>query len=467
MIEQKNIETAQLALDRWEAGAADREDRVRKYSRYFTHVYIEQWLQKELPAGDRPKISLFLSADTIRHYRAKLFPGAAELGIQCFDDTKKTGKKTAEYEQHILDTYENNQMPQILKDESELFFVGGEACIYAPHNPAQTPGSAEANIFALNPCDVTIGIYGGKKVFGMHCQKITAQQARAEDWCKLSDDITNDQELDDLYYFDLYNFVRVINNDVNCSKVVKNPYAVGFEVPYFWIPNNSNPGSMEGNSEVRHLQVLDKELNFRISDYAQRLRDGVLGPVFVSGASPKNNISLDRDYINYLAAGGKAERLGLAGDGSEYLSYFNLLLDIYQKKTTITDDVLGTKNVNAQMSGVALQYKFLSLQELIAEKRIIWNVQLKALNRQILYYKFGPGIYRNKPIYAPILPADEVAEARTNATLVRAGLRSRETAIDVLNPNESAGEIVKKIQKDKKENPDFYLQTKNNDTIEI
>jgi hypothetical protein len=467
MSDENKKKAVELALKRWADDEVNRQERVKRYATYFTHVYIEQWAAKDIPAGQRPKITLFLSADVIRQYRAKLFPAAAELGIQCYDEPGEKTKKTSEYEQHILDTYEKNQMPLILHDQSELYFIGGEACIYAPHDPVNVPGKAEAKIYSLNPCDVTIGIYGAQKVYGMHEQTITAQQARRLEWCTISDDIPDSQELSDIYYFDLYNYVRVINNDVNCAKVLPNPYARGYEVPYFWIPNNSKPGSTVGNSEVRHLVVLDKELNFRVSDYAERLRNGVLGPVFVSGASPKTNISLDADYINYLAAGGKAERLSLAGDGNEYLEYFNFLLDIYQKKTTITDDVLGTKNVNANMSGVALQYKFLSLQELIDEKRIVWNSQLKALNRQILYYKFGAGIYRNKPIYANVIPNDEVADARTNIALVKAGLRARESAIDVINPNESVAEIVKKIQKDAKLNPQFYLQSKKDDTIEL
>lgn len=462
-----NIAIAELVLKRWEQGKAVRQEREARYLLYFTHLYIEQWAQKEIPAGDRPKISLFLSADTIRQYRAKLFPGRAEVGIKVYDDTTiqdsqdtTVTENTAKYEQHILETYEDNQMPIILHDQAEWFFVGGEACIFAPHDTTGNPGKdANTQIYSINPTKCTIGIHGNRKVFGMHEQTITAQEARLLPWCKLDADIDDSDVLSDIYYFDQSNYCRIINEDKLCSKVLPNPYTKPYCVPYFWIPNNAKPGSLEGNSELRHLRILDKELNFRISDYAERIRSGVFGPVFVSGAGNNKNINLDKDYVNYLADGGKAERLGLAGDGAEYLNYFNFLLDIYQKKTTITDDVVGTKNANAVSSGIALQYKFLSLQELVDEKRLVWDNGLKQLNKQILYYKFGPGKYRNKPIYANVLPTDETVAVRNAVLAVESGLTARETAIDTLNPNESAREIIKKINTDKEKNPDFYKKS--------
>jgi hypothetical protein len=466
----KSIKIAELALARWEEDKKNRAARAERYLLYFTHLYIEQWLAKEIPAGDRPKISLFLSADTIRQYRAKLFPGRAEVGIKVYPETTVTNEavptetETAKYENQILETYEANQMPLILHDQSEWFFVGGEACIFAPHDPIGTPGkNADTLIFSIDPQKCTIGIHGKTKVYGMHEQTITAQQARKLDWVKLAADISDDAVLSDIYYFDLFNYCRIINNDKESAKVIPNPYAPGYEVPYFWMPNNAKPGSQIGNSELRHLRTLDKELNFRLSDYAERLRSGVLGPVFVSGAGNNKNISLDKDFINYLGLGGKAERLALSGDGKEYLDYFEFLLSIYQKKTTITDDVIGGKNTNAASSGIALQYKFLSLQELIDEKRLVWDNGLKQLNKTILYYKFGAGKkYRNKPIYVNALPTDESVSANNNVKLVEAGLKARESAIDELNPNESAQDIIKKINLDKTANPDFYKKAPQN-----
>lgn len=463
--------TADLVLARWSDGQKDRQAREERYLLYFTHLYVEQWLSHELPAGDRPKISLFLSADTIRQYRAKLFPGRAEIGIKVYDDTltnedgidNTNAVETAKYEQHILETYEQNQMPLILHDQSEWFFVGGDSCIFAPHNPIGTVGkNADTMIFSVDPCKCTIGIHGNRKVFGMHEQTITAQEARKLPWVHLDQDINDEDVLSDIYYFDLYNYCRIINESNESAKVLPNPYINPYEVPYFWIPNNANPGSLDGNSELRHLRILDKELNFRISDYAERLRSGVLGPVFVSGAGNNKKINLDKDFINYLGDNGKAERLGLAGDGKDFLEYFNFLLDIYQKKTTITDDVVGTKNANAVSSGIALQYKFLSLQELIDEKRLVWDNALKQLNKQILYYKFGKGKYRNKPIYVNALPTDETVAATNAVKLVEAGLKARESAIDDLNPNESAQEIIKKISADQSKNPEFYKKESTN-----
>lgn len=461
----RNKSVAETALARWSDTKADRTDRANRYLLYFTHLYVEQWLAKECPAGDRPKISLFLSADIIRQYRAKLFPGRAEIGIKCYSDNLDSADPAiSNYENHVLQTYEENQLPLILHDQSEWFFVGGEACIFVPHDPTKTPGKgADAKIFSIDPTHCSIGVVGGKKVYGMHEQTITAQQARKLRWVNLPDSISDETILSDIYYFDLYNYCRIINEDINNAKVLPNPYAPGYEVPYFWIPNNARPGSQSGNSELRHLRILDKEINFRLSDYAERLRAGVLGPIFISGAGKNKNVSLDKDYINFLEAGGKAERLGLAGDSKDYLEYFQFLLDIYQKKTTISDDVIGTKNANAVSSGIALQYKFLSLQELIDEKRLIWDNAIKQLNKQILYYKFGAGNkYRNKPIYASSLPTDETVAARNNALLVESGIKARETAIDEMNPNESAKFIMQKIEKDRIANPDFYKKSSSN-----
>lgn len=457
------IKAAELALKRWSDDKNNRSLRADRYIQYFTHLYVEQWLAREIPIGDRPKISLFLSADTIRQYRAKLFPKCADIGIKVYPETQETDNtenetNTAIYENHVLETYEANQMPIILHDQAEWFFVGGDACIFTPHDPTATPGSgADTLIFSIDPTQTTIGIHGNKKAYGMHEQSITAQQARTLDWVHLSNDIDDSAILSDIYYFDEFNYCRIIDQDLNCIKVLPNPYEDNYKIPYHWIPNNAKPGSLEGNSELRHLRILDKELNFRISDYSERLRSGVLGPVFISGAGNNKNISLDKDYINFLSDHGKAERLGLPGDSKDYLEYFKLLLDIYQKKTTITDDVVGTKNATAATSGIALQYKFLSLQELIDEKRLIWDNNLRQINKTILYYKFGSGKkYRNKPIYANNMPADETTQARNAALLVESGLQSRESAIDELNPNESANEIIKRINKDKTANPDFY-----------
>lgn len=457
---------AELALTRWSDDAKNRADRTQRYLMYFTHVYVEQWAAKDIPAGDRPKISLHLTADTIRQYRAKLFPGRAEIGVKCYPETVNNDQNTdstatADYENTILDAYEANEMPVILHDQSEYFFVGGDACLFVPHNPAGTPGKgAEALIYSMDPRKTSIGIFGNQKVYGMHEQTITAQQARKLPWVHLPEDMADATVLSDIYYFDLDYYCRIINEDKNSSKVLPNPYETDYKIPYFWAANNSLPGSIQGNSELRHLRILDKELNFRLSDYAERLRSGVLGPVFVSGAGNNKNISLDKDYINYLPLGGKAERLGLPGDGADYLEYFNFVIDLYNKKTTITDDVIGTKNANAASSGIALQYKFLSLQELIDEKRLVWDNLLRHMNKTILYYKFGAGKkYRNKPIYASVLPTDETAAARNNALLVEAGLKPRETAVDELNPNESAKDMMNKIDADMKKNPQLYKKS--------
>lgn len=455
--------TAELVLQRWGDDQKTREDRANRYLAYFTHLEIEQWATKDIPAGERPKISIFLSTDTIRNYRAKLFPARAKIGVKVYDEKGGTSDETAKHENHILDTYEKNELALILTEQSKWFFVGGEACIFAPHDPATgKPGNnAEAFIFSLNPTTVTIGITGNKKFYGMHEQKISAQQARKLDWVKLDENISDSTMLSDIYYFDLDNYCRIINQDKTNAKVIPNPYEYDYKIPYFWIPNNANPGSREGKSELRHLRILDKEFNFRISDYAQRLRQGVIGPVFVSGASANKSISLDSDFVNFLAPGGKAERLGLPGDGQEYINYFEFMLKIYQGKTAITDTVMGTKDAQSASSGIALQYKFLNLQELIDEKRILWDSNIKKLNRTILYYKFGGGQnkYRNEPIYQSVLPQDETIKVNSNIAAVEAGLKPREVAIDEINPYLAAGDAFKKIEEDMKKNPELFKKT--------
>lgn len=461
--ELKKITTAEMVLQRWADDQSARTDRFNRYLAYFTHLEAEQWAQKEIPAGDRPKISLFLSTDTIRNYRAKLFPGRAAVGVKVYPENKNQTEEeeTAKFENHILETYSNNELAVILAEQSKWFFVGGEACFFAPHNPAKTPGKdAETFIFSLDPTTVTIGLIGNLKFYGMHEQTISAQQARQLDWCHLDQNIKDSEMLSDIYYFDLQYYVRIINQDKENAKVLPNPYDPEFKIPYFWIPNNSKPGSREGQSELRHLRILDKEFNFRISDYAQRLRGAVLGPIFVSGAGTNKNISLDNDFINFLAPGGKAERLGLPGDGQEYLNYFEFLLKIYQGKTAITDTVMGTKEAQSASSGIALQYKFLNLQELIDEKRIMWDSNIKKLNKTILYYKFGSGKkYRNEPIYQNAMPQDETVKVNNNIAAVQAGLKPRETAIDEINPHLAAGTALEKIDEDMKKNPDLYKKT--------
>lgn len=451
------LQIAELALKRWKNSADSRTDRTNRYLLYFTHWNMEQWLKSEEPAGDRPKISLFLSFDTIRQYISKLFPGRADIGIKIYPDKTETQKDSSEQENHVLNTYDDNKMPLKLHEQAKWFFVGGDACFFVPHDSNQSLiGGADAKIFSLNPITVSIGFVGGQKVYGMHESSITAQQARKLDFVNLNSSIFDDEELSDIYYFDLYNYVRVINYDITSSKILPNPYSSGYEIPYFWLPNNSNPGTINGNSELRHLRILDKEYNFRISDYAERLRSAVLGPLFVSGAGNNKSISLDKDCINFLAAGGKAERLGLPGDSKDFLEYFKLLDDILARKTTISSDTAATK-INAVSSGVALQYRFLSLQELIDEKRLTWDDGLKEINKQILYYKFGSDHkFRNKPIYPSMLPTDNAQVATTNVLLVQSGLKSRKAAIDELNPYESAEDVIAEIDADKKLNPDFY-----------
>jgi len=437
----------------WAQSYTTRAARLNSYKGYHIHVYDDQWSDIDEPAGDRPKVEMFLSSDIVRKYRSHLFPQSAKLGVRFTPDPEQEIKVARElaskYEDQVLDTYRENKLPLILRLQAEFFVVGGAAVLYAPHDTKNNPGNkAKTLIYSLDPSEFAFIRLGYEIVAGMHRQPILVKDAKKLGCVTDIDSHDDLEEIDDLYYFDKQKFVRIIGDSF---KIVDNPLAgTGYEIPYYFIPNNPDPLTMEGTSDITQFEKIDQELNARLSDLSLRIRESILGPVTVSGDGVKK-YSLDPDMVNYVPTGGKAERLAPAGDGKEFLEYINLMLGLYQRKTAVTDPVLGIETAAVASSGIAMQFKFLNLDELIQEKRLTWDIALRHLNERIIYNYFGEKSYRrNDPIYPPATPTDETQKTNNAVAMVGAGITSRAAMTDDLNPTRTPEEIRQQIEEEKK-----------------
>ena len=378
-----------------------------------------QWTASELKERDAdklPSLTFNFSEDFVERFMAKLFPrsaatGVLEVGAKVFDDEK--GKYTRE----ISQCYRDNYLPAIILEQGTNFLVGGAACFFYPQNHI----TKETEIISLDPTTVSLGWKGHRLV----------QMAYVE-----TPDISKPREKE-IHYCDLKRFVHIDKNGK--EEIWKNKFDF---IPFSWIPCYPKPHTHEGRSKVWSLYDLDREINFRASDYSKRILENT-DPhlILYSEEAKKEDFKKGRSKISKLGKDDDARFLELK-ESPEVLEYIKELNARLRKKTGLVDASGTIKNA---VSGLSLQYQYSDQMDLIGFMRIFWDKAFRELNNAILFYEFGEGDYNTDPIYNPAVQYDTKQKVEEYDVMLRNKIISRHDAIDELRTVENADEKIKEI----------------------
>ncbi len=254
-------------------------------------------------------------------------------------------------------------------------------------------------------------------------------------------------------------------DDVNVTSL-PNPYMPQFGgytfpgiIPFIHIPNMRTGGEYWGYSDAETIITLQDELNRRLAD---------MGDILQNHAHPIIALSNFRGTIEDLPVGpdavwdlgsndGKAERLDGTGPGKEAMDYLHEIKTTIHETASMPEHAYGTQRGGTSHStGIAYAMAMMPVVERSREKRIRWSAALKKLAQMVLYMYYvrdplflsSQGIdyprtrlYTIEPVFADILPKDELQEVNENVALYVNGLRSLERSLEKLGEDDVAAEM--------------------------
>jgi hypothetical protein len=411
----------------------------------------DQWNSLELPGENDPQLTFNQTRDFINIYLPKLFPrnpftGAIEVGVTVKNSDEK---KKEQEEAKILETYEDNDMPFVLFEQGQNFFVGGAGCLYYPYDPVLQM----TRILSLDPsrCHIQFSSFGTVSAFAFE-DEISyeeAEQSLSKTFFQTvksffspvasSRTLTRKKRIT---YWDKYNQIILI--DGNTVLVTPNNSGI---VPFAWIPNMPAPHQHEGRSDGADLYHLDREYNFRASDIGKRVKDNTRPNLAVMSSLDVDKISRGEKGILALEKDDDAKFL-VVPEEKTGLAYLDRLETRMRFKMAINDAVLGQMRSN--ISADAMGYYFMPLLDRVALKRIFWDSAFKKLNSAILTNAFGAGTYRTAPSYHPALAVDAAFRTDIVVKQLQNHLISHTDAIDMLHGAENAPEKFSAIMEELK-----------------
>lgn len=383
--------------------------------------------EKERVAQNYSLLAFNASEDYVEEYMARLFPrnqktGAIEVGVKVFEEKDDLRQK---YEESILDCYDENFLIEILLEQGQNFLVGGAGCFFYP--PDSFGG---ATIMSLDPKKVFLGWSGRRlKWFGY------------------------ENETDDEIIFVTAKQTVVLDGDYKFKSVEENKH--GF-IPFSWIPSFPKAHTKEGRSKINSLFDLDREINFRMSDFSKRAEDNTEPHRTVySNDADEDKIKRGKGKTTVLSQGDKMENLELK-EGQELLNYINKVDEKINKKTGVVDTA-GT--IKSAVSGLSLSFQYSSMLDKIGFMRVFWDRAFREMNRAILTYAHGPEFskksseiknYRTMPVYQPAIIHDSKQRVEEYKMMLEMGVISRRDVIDELRGVENSEDKLKEIEDEQK-----------------
>ncbi|MBU4477454.1 phage portal protein [Candidatus Parcubacteria bacterium] len=393
------------------------DKRKRTFESLFSFVLDgQQWTSEELTqrdADDIPSLIFNFSEDYVTRYMAKLFPrssrtGVLEVGAKIYNDDK--GDKIDE----VLTVYRRNYLPAILLEQGVNFLIGGAACFYYPQDSI----TRRALIYSANPKNCYLGWDAGELVRFAYVQEL-------------------DKNLKKIFYCDKQNLISIDEKNILIHE--KNKF--GF-LPVSWIPNNPKPHTREGISKILSLYNLDREQNFRLSDFAKRVEENT-DPhlVIFSDNAKKEEFARGRKKISQVGKDDDARYLEVK-ESPEVIEFADIIDNKMSRKTGLVDSAGGIKSA---VSGLSLSFQYSDMHDMIGFMRVFWDKAFRELNNAILNYKFGASIYETDPVYNPSIVFDSKQRVEEYDIMLRNKLISRRDAIDELRGVENADEKILEI----------------------
>lgn len=432
----------------------NKQTRAKQFEKYQNFILRGiQWESFEAKEGDDPELTFNKSEEYADTYLSKLFArnpetGAMEVGVRSLEKEKSKKEK---YENEIFSCYRQNKIAATLLEQGQNFFIGGDAAIYYPQDPI----TKKAKIISLDPTSLWLGWEGShlsEFAFEDEISLAEAEEVKKETW--LTRAITavmgqmtgeGDKRTRKVKRITYWNTQAQIIQIGNHFEVKKNETGV---LPLSWIPNKPIAHKHEGRSEFKSLWSLERENNFRMSDFGLRVKKNTAAILALFTKKDAAKLEENRvEGILPLAPEDKAEFLKIA-ENKEVLDYIETIENRMDRKMAINDAVNGT--IKSNVSSLAMLFYFSPLLDRIALKRVYWDEAFRELNRAILTYAFGSGNFETDPIYNPVMAVDQETKTKNIVLMLQNRLISHVDAIDALRGGENATEKIAEIEAEMK-----------------
>ncbi|HMM49082.1 MAG TPA: phage portal protein [Miltoncostaeaceae bacterium] len=229
-----------------------------------------------------------------------------------------------------------------------------------------------------------------------------------------------------------------------------NPYGW---IPYVVIPNNPDPLSFWGRSDLEDLYDVCRSLNQRLSVLDQILdMSGMPVAVIENVDAGGESLQMRPGAKWELPENAKAYLLDLLAGGG-----VGLHIDAIEELRRALHDLAETPRTafgdsGRELSGVALEVEIQPLTQKVRRKRRVMERAYRERNARLLdlMERFGGqsfgGLRRTEPVWPPILPSDDETQARMETALVAAGVRARRTAMAELGVEDPEAEWLRVLE---------------------
>jgi Phage portal protein, SPP1 Gp6-like len=238
------------------------------------------------------------------------------------------------------------------------------------------------------------------------------------------------------------------------------------EVPLVYIPHPPRVGSFYGVGHVDDLSGLSEELNRRMADVGDNVKNASYPLLVMRDVTGKLDTRQVLPGINALNMGtsgmtGKSPeiqdiRLDTAASIREGLNFSAELLQLIDRASFLTGVAYG-EDEGSQRSGVTLATRMWPLAAHIRTERNFWREGIRRLHRislKMMLSKGVPGItqemlrYRASIRWATMLPLDRAALVKEMVDRKQVGLVSVNGAVEQLNDGSDVAEEISLIEAD-------------------
>lgn len=235
-------------------------------------------------------------------------------------------------------------------------------------------------------------------------------------------------------------------------------------IPFVHVRNMQDNADYWGYSDGESVLYLIDELNRRMADIGDIVSTHAHPIVTLkSFTGTQQDLPVGPDAIWDLGKEGEANRLEGTGPSPEMMEYIQAIKTELYETSNMPETAFGTRGSGtSHASGLALAMAMMPVVERSREKRLFWKLALSKVAAMTFYLlairdpdileaaglSFGKVIqFAIEPIFADILPKDQLQSVNENVALSANGLRSQYRALEDLGEGDISAELAR-IQED-------------------
>jgi hypothetical protein len=235
-------------------------------------------------------------------------------------------------------------------------------------------------------------------------------------------------------------------------------------IPFVHVKNMQDGEDYWGYSDGESVLYLIDELNRRMADIGDIVQTHAHPIVTLKAfTGTQQDLPVGPDAIWDLGKDGEAKRLEGTGPSPEMMEYVQAVKTELYETSNMPETAFGTRGTgSSHSSGLALAMAMMPVVERAREKRLFWSAALRRVAAMTFYMlavrdpdileaaglSFGKIVqFAIEPIFADILPKDQLQSVNENVALSANNLRSQQRALEDLGEGDISAEMSR-IQED-------------------